>query len=261
MDRRDHPRSRGVYSIISGPLNLGGGSSPLARGLLRRRRRRLELRGIIPARAGFTVAMSPLVRSCRDHPRSRGVYVGHRKRARSQRGSSPLARGLLPFVSATQKSKGIIPARAGFTSDPSPPADEAQDHPRSRGVYTASFVAWSAFDGSSPLARGLPDDYGLLIQSNRIIPARAGFTMSHFTECPGPAGSSPLARGLQAAIHRLRDIVRIIPARAGFTEPRSTCRPAHPDHPRSRGVYQLKVGGTALPAGSSPLARGLLPNS
>ena len=52
--RRDHPRSRGVY----GGENVGGarveGSSPLARGLRRRRTDALADFGIIPARAGFT---------------------------------------------------------------------------------------------------------------------------------------------------------------------------------------------------------------
>ena len=50
----DHPRSRGVYPW-KGPRNSRmSGSSPLARGLRGRTRRRLELRRIIPARAGFT---------------------------------------------------------------------------------------------------------------------------------------------------------------------------------------------------------------
>ena len=50
------------------------GSSPLARGLrLRRRRRAADLR-IIPARAGFTAALERLTEFNKDHPRSRGVY-------------------------------------------------------------------------------------------------------------------------------------------------------------------------------------------
>ena len=52
----DHPRSRGVYSLIITALKDAGGSSPLARGLLRGR---FSLDGaprIIPARAGFTLA-------------------------------------------------------------------------------------------------------------------------------------------------------------------------------------------------------------
>ena len=94
--RGDHPRSRGVYR----PFLLGGaaprGSSPLARGLRAPIRPRCAVRGIIPARAGFTVIRPLMADHLEDHPRSRGVYgvLGHR--GPPHPGSSPLARGLLP---------------------------------------------------------------------------------------------------------------------------------------------------------------------
>ena len=51
---KDHPRSRGVY-VMKNAIEKGEeGSSPLARGLPRRRRRPSSASGIIPARAGFT---------------------------------------------------------------------------------------------------------------------------------------------------------------------------------------------------------------
>ena len=72
-------------------------------------------------------------------------------------------------------------------------------------------------------------------------------------------GSSPLARGLLRAALAARAARRIIPARAGFTD-RAGYRPGNSqDHPRSRGVYPLTHGVVSCPAGSSPLARGLLP--
>ena len=50
-----------------------------------------------------------------DHPRSRGVYVGLPRPLLASVGSSPLARGLqLPDIQVIQ-TRGIIPARAGFT--------------------------------------------------------------------------------------------------------------------------------------------------
>ena len=72
-----------------------------------------------------------------DHPRSRGVYPEKMDRMRCGRGSSPLARGLLPAFSLPNSPsgssplargllagpgdgpgyRGIIPARAGFTRD------------------------------------------------------------------------------------------------------------------------------------------------
>ena len=54
MPEPDHPRSRGVYCTRSKLALCAIGSSPLARGLLASRRARLLVRGIIPARAGFT---------------------------------------------------------------------------------------------------------------------------------------------------------------------------------------------------------------
>ena len=114
--------------------------------------------------------------------------------------------------------------------------------------------------GSSPLARGLPPNKTSRPHTERIIPARAGFTprsrgcgrhgpdhprsrgvyiQSYFTEDDG-TGSSPLARGL----------------------PPGSSRPVRhaSDHPRSRGVYPIIQQIIHLGQGSSPLARGLLQN-
>ena len=54
---------------------------------------------------------------------------------------------------------------------------------------------------------------------------------------------------------------RIIPARAGFTSSHPSTTPGTPDHPRSRGVYQISMWTKRLMRGSSPLARGLLSTS
>ena len=53
-DRRDHPRSRGVYWTTCPRARRRPGSSPLARGLQTGRDELIEKIGIIPARAGFT---------------------------------------------------------------------------------------------------------------------------------------------------------------------------------------------------------------
>ena len=52
-------------------------------------------------------------------------------------------------------------------------------------------------------------------------------------------------------------LARIIPARAGFTGRRRACSRWPPDHPRSRGVYKVRLGFIIISGGSSPLARGL----
>ena len=151
-----------------------------------------------------------------------------------------------------------------------------RDHPRSRGVYSKSFLGAASWAGSSPLARGLPRNNIWNNPLAGIIPARAGFTgddgeVRDVADHPRSRGvylvpglfmcacqgSSPLARGLRpTGIGKPRG-VRIIPARAGFTVNSWLGQGRNSDHPRSRGVYR----GISRPGyrrrGSSPLARGL----
>ena len=134
-ERRDHPRSRGVYCCCWPIFALFWGSSPLARGLPRPGVIISRARWIIPARAGFTEPISRpsatvrdhprsrgvycdcgrFVAAQKDHPRSRGVYVAPQKDSRADSGSSPLARGLRQTIWIGPRRLRIIPARAGFT--------------------------------------------------------------------------------------------------------------------------------------------------
>ena len=193
----------------------------------------------------------------RDHPRSRGVYCACGPHCERACGSSPLARGLHLVECKLAISKGIIPARAGFTRPVPSPTRRTPDHPRSRGVYDGIPATKRHTSGSSPLARGLPRPRLHAGDRRRIIPARAGFTRrrmfgraisrdhprSRGVYRPDLAtigarlGSSPLARGLLWHVHGRGCQSGIIPARAGFTS--NTCAGRTPswDHPRSRGVY------------------------
>ena len=214
---RDHPRSRGVYTARRPRTARMSGSSPLARGLLEAEHTEGVCARIIPARAGFTT------------PPALGRW--------GFCGSSPLARGLRRAVSHDWGTGRIIPARAGFTPLRVATLQEAQDHPRSRGVYDER-TAWPYEDtGSSPLARGLRPYPGVGGGRRRIIPARAGFTCPFLgsfrtvgdhprsrgvyrgVSCPRSerSGSSPLARGLLDYREITARLTRIIPARAGFT--------------------------------------------
>ena len=273
----DHPRSRGVYPQgvpVRIPLP---GSSPLARGLQYRLHRSEHHRGIIPARAGFTVTAWSRKDGSRDHPRSRGVYLRCLIPCHFVPGSSPLARGLPHQGQCHAPHRRIIPARAGFTVVCGLVCACVWDHPRSRGVYERRRPKVPRTLGSSPLARGLHAIGGRYAATARIIPARAGFT--RLTEYqPNPAtdhprsrgvygtafkpeikltGSSPLARGLLGRRVIGQVCSRIIPARAGFTAAMRSAMVLMWDHPRSRGVYQHRRLTAVLSPGSSPLARGL----
>ena len=274
------------------------GSSPLARGLRGCEEGRRCVRGIIPARAGFTEqggfqrhergGSSPLARGLRDlvegHPLGDGIIparAGFTSTAPGSpppdRGSSPLARGLPLPARPTPREPRIIPARAGFTGPCPTGSGRGRDHPRSRGVYGADMGVVAAVMGSSPLARGLPVVHVDDRASQRIIPARAGFTTRPGRRRCGRSdhprsrgvyaylirglraddGSSPLARGLLVAGAQRRREDGIIPARAGFTHPTWTPARYVRDHPRSRGVYWAGSPAPSPPPGSSPLARGL----
>ena len=204
--RRDHPRSRGVYRGMAPGPTRAPGSSPLARGL-----RWCSLvvffgGGIIPARAGFTQRSWGLLLGSWDHPRSRGVYAEAHVIGRTQKGSSPLARGLPLTEEGCDRGHGIIPARAGFTPPPGSPPSAPGDHPRSRGVYTSVMPRSMIAAGSSPLARGLRPPLKILRRHLRIIPARAGFTET--TESPQDCRKDhPRSRGVYLYIlFDVRDI-------------------------------------------------------
>ena len=53
-------------------------------------------------------------------------------------GSSPHARGLHRLTLVNTEILRIIPARAGFTSQSPELISGRQDHPRTRGVYSAN---------------------------------------------------------------------------------------------------------------------------
>ena len=135
-------------------------------------------------------------------------------------------------------STWIIPARAGFTSDPSCPPRDSADHPRSRGVYASSALWVVLMTGSSPLARGLRGRRGPGAQGHRIIPARAGFT---------PISPSPVC---DARDHPRSRGVYVYPAVCFVLRPGSS--------PLARGLQDLPRARERERGGSSPLARGLL---
>ena len=196
---RDHPRSRGVYPRPRWGGLRKSGSSPLARGLPDGVVVQGGPEGIIPARAGFTSRWSDAVRRRPDHPRSRGVYSVSFDSVIVLTGSSPLARGLRRQRSSPECGKGIIPARAGFTSHENLGGLPDADHPRSRGVYLRPMPVRTWQWGSSPLARGLPSASAACDSDRADHPRSRGVYADGGEGRKVDVGSSPLARGLQSA--------------------------------------------------------------
>ena len=111
--------------------------------------------------------------------------------------------------------------------------------------------------GSSPLARGAPEQERSRLPGERIIPARAGSTLGFSRFRNGHedhprsrgehacskrlstviVGSSPLARGAREKVYIPLPICGIIPARAGSTSKIRRRPRTIQDHPRSRGEH------------------------
>ncbi len=92
---RAHPRSRGEHLSAASTMRDAMGSSPLARGTPRGRSQCIQLKGLIPARAGNTHQYHSASVPRRAHPRSRGEHAEIAASEFERRGSSPLARGTL----------------------------------------------------------------------------------------------------------------------------------------------------------------------
>jgi len=240
---RAHPRSRGAHGD-SGPKRLATpGSSPLARGARRNHQRRPHARGLIPARAGRTVAWVQRASPARAHPRSRGADVVCRRSDRGQGGSSPLARGARESIAGADADHWLIPARAGRTPMPNQRRKRPRAHPRSRGAHRTYVSLDLVRYGSSPLARGALQALRRPGGQDGLIPARAGRTPPRQRDArpypahprsrgahpprPGPAGgpdgSSPLARGARSGCARSARTTGLIPARAGRTSATPRC--------------------------------------
>ena len=132
------------------------GSSPLTRGKLSRRARRLLSPGLIPAHAGKTPHASRSPERAAAHPRSRGENSSVFKTSSCNAGSSPLTRGKPGHSPGSPRRCRLIPAHAGKTH---PQYSKARRQP-----------------GSSPLTRGKPCGQIPQQENAGLIPAHAGKT-------------------------------------------------------------------------------------
>ena len=172
-------------------------------------------RRLIPARVGNTEAYD-LPRSVQAaHPRSRGEHEFLCDGSHKLSGSSPLARGTQDGQKFIDSKRRLIPARAGNTLSMPAMSSMMPAHPRSRGEHGERPALDRLQPGSSPLARGTPVEIVYTVHGRRLIPARAGNTLSRVRLTPVSSahprsrgehrgrrsprmvnsGSSPLARG------------------------------------------------------------------
>ena len=194
--------------------------------------------GLIPARAGKTCSRASSASALAAHPRSRGENMTLFIDVSFQGGSSPLARGKLPGSTAGYAQAGLIPARAGKTTQSHSGRSAAPAHPRSRGENPDRRGLRDRAGGSSPLARGKHRARDRLVSTLRLIPARAGKTRSIPTPPQGTA-AHPRSRGENSGTMVI-----------GHRPPLA--------HPRSRGENALRNLSEDDSSGSSPLARGKL---
>ena len=252
------------------------GSSPRARGALKRTTATAPRVGIIPACAGST--WKPRQGCCRgwDHPRVRGEHTGVPGLTRNDQGSSPRARGAHFRPKSVIPPFGIIPACAGSTAPVGQPTMGHRDHPRVRGEHRSTTEIVPPHGGSSPRARGALGRVGDGLVQAGIIPACAGSTPigAVHREARGdhprvrgehewfpredgsPTGSSPRARGARPTPCCGVGRTGIIPACAGSTRTRCPRARTTRDHPRVRGEHLSKAAAKNGIEGSSPRARG-----
>ena len=173
----DHPRMRGEHGYACLLVLRKWGSSPHARGTLRRPRMRWRRHGIIPACAGNTRLIAGTKGRNKDHPRMRGEHQITNVLLDNLPGSSPHARGTPGKHSIKWSGTGIIPACAGNTASEASPKTRSWDHPRMRGEHCQFVINANSQSGSSPHARGTPRVPCACAPRAGIIPACAGNTL------------------------------------------------------------------------------------
>ncbi len=158
----DHPRMRGERALTVGEILRTYGSSPHARGTRDPPELRQGMERIIPACAGNAIGPIKTRLPSADHPRMRGERREQLLRPHCVRGSSPHARGTLPFRRGEQVRVRIIPACAGNAAASSLRHRPASDHPRMRGERLARNRYTGLVTGSSPHARGTPHQWRIV---------------------------------------------------------------------------------------------------
>ena len=153
-----HPRMRGERARAMPARASAIGSSPHARGTRADYRRCRSGRRFIPACAGNARRTACCPGSEPVHPRMRGERRAERGRTGSLGGSSPHARGTHDFRSGSLVSTRFIPACAGNACPSAWTRRGRPVHPRMRGERDCVRNWCAPVAGSSPHARGTPNN-------------------------------------------------------------------------------------------------------
>ena len=170
------PRGRGERVTPCCCAAVESGSSPRARGTLRRGGIRLLQRRFIPAGAGNTPHGTRIAARTAVHPRGRGEHKRPPADCVCDDGSSPRARGTRERALVEDWAVRFIPAGAGNTRSTPCCATSRPVHPRGRGEHAAGVGALENIGGSSPRARGTHAQPRRGRAARRFIPAGAGNT-------------------------------------------------------------------------------------
>ena len=170
----------------------------------------------------------------------------------------------------------LIPARAGKTTSFHTVVVMTSAHPRAGGENDCEPYSPSPVRGSSPRGRGKRQLGNRGRGQGRLIPARAGKTVSwvetravasahpraggenaaYVGDVPNDTGSSPRGRGKPSCSRSVSAPRGLIPARAGKTSAAALSASATWAHPRAGGENGRSCVGAFGWYGSSPRGRG-----
>ncbi len=253
---RAHPRGRGEHCLHFCEACCCRGSSPRTRGTPRCHRESRCRPGLIPADAGNTVPVHPLLSGPRAHPRGRGEHPSSSVTLTPRWGSSPRTRGTRRGKRGRNPAPGLIPADAGNTDSSCCPGQAFGAHPRGRGEHGRCQDLHPVTLGSSPRTRGTHTHHPRPLQDQRLIPADAGNTWAT-DPVRQMRRAHPRGRGEHA------DLEVSDPETLG-SSPRTRGTPRgwwslvllQWAHPRGRGEHGLPCLQVADGNGSSPRTRG-----
>ena len=193
------------------------------------------------------------------HPRAGGENPHKVEFDVPTNGSSPRGRGKRVALGSCVGGVGLIPARAGKTTNARMTRASPRAHPRAGGENDGGFAWRAGFPGSSPRGRGKLPLALSLNHAQRLIPARAGKTKQVTLWGCGlwahpraggenckkkwgysrEQGSSPRGRGKLTACEPRHIWFGLIPARAGKTQVLARAVSAVAAHPRAGGENVL----------------------